>query len=183
MGKNGSVTNAGKDGIPLVIVVMGVSGSGKTTVGELLSRRLGWEYADADEFHPAANVAKMQGGTPLTDADRWPWLHKIAEWIGAHVASGTPGVVSCSALKGAYRELLIQGRLEVRLVYLDGDRDVIAGRMKSRKGHFFMPEMLDSQFRDLEPPTPAERPLKVSIDGSPEETVQQIIEGLGLEGD
>lgn len=166
-----------------VILVMGVSGSGKTTVGKLLAERLGWEYADADDFHPPANVAKMGAGIPLTDEDRWPWLHEIADWIGAHLESCTPGVVSCSALKRAYRDLLVRGRPEVRLVYLEGDRDLIQRRMSARKGHFFKPGLLESQFRDLEPPAPDEHPVSVPIEHPPKEAVEEIVEGLGLEGD
>jgi gluconokinase len=160
----------------VIIMVMGVSGSGKTTVGELLARRLGWEFADADEFHPAANVAKMHAGIPLTDADRASWLHATAAWIDEHVAAGKPGVVTCSALKRAYRDML--RRPDIRFVYLDGDRELIARRIAHRHGHFFPASLLDSQFRDLEPPGPDERALTVSIEGTPEKTVQRIMDGL-----
>jgi gluconokinase len=160
----------------MIIVVMGVSGSGKTTVGELLAERLGWEFADADEFHSAANVAKMHAGTPLTDADRAAWLRAIAAWIDDHVATGKDGVVTCSALKRAYRDRL-RGP-GVRFVYLEGDRELIAGRMASRRGHFFPATLLDSQFRDLEPPGPDEGALTVSVAGESEETVQKIMDLL-----
>jgi gluconokinase len=160
----------------MIIVVMGVSGSGKTIVGELLARRLGWEFADADDFHSAANVAKMHAGTPLTDADRAAWLRAIAAWIHEHIAAGKDGVVTCSALKRAYRERL--RRPEVQFVYLDGDRDLIARRMAARRGHFFPAALLDSQFRDLEPPGPDEQACTVSIAGTPEETVGQIMDRL-----
>jgi gluconokinase len=160
----------------MIIVVMGVSGSGKTTVGEVLAERLGWEFADADEFHSAANVAKMRAGTPLADADRAAWLRRIAEWIDDHIAAGKPGVVTCSALKRAYRDML--RRPGVRFVYLDGDKDLIARRMTGRRGHFFPVTLLDSQFRELEPPEPAEHALTVSIEGTPDETVREIMRGL-----
>jgi gluconokinase len=160
----------------MIIVVMGVSGSGKTTVGELLADRLGWEFADADEFHSAANVAKMRAGTPLTDADRAAWLRAIATWIEDHIAAGKDGVVTCSALKRAYRERLRGSG--VWFVYLDGDRELIARRMATRHGHFFPAKLLDSQFRDLEPPGPDESAWTVSIAGTPEETVAQIMDHL-----
>ncbi|HEU5159108.1 MAG TPA: gluconokinase [Streptosporangiaceae bacterium] len=155
---------------------MGVSGSGKTTVGRLLADRLGWEFADADDFHSAANVAKMRAGTPLSDADRAAWLRRIAAWIDDRVAAGKDGVVTCSALKRAYRDTL--RRPEVAFVYLDGDRDLIARRMAERRGHFFPAALLDSQFRDLEPPGPDERSHTVSIEGEPEETVRRIMSRL-----
>lgn len=157
---------------------MGVSGSGKSTIGSLLAGRLGREYADADDFHPAANVDKMRAGIPLDDADRLPWLRRIATWIDDHLESGTAAVVTCSALKRSYRELLRRPR--VRFVYLDGDRDLIADRMARRRGHFFDLRMLDGQFRDLEPPAPDEGALSVPISGSPEEIVQRIVEDLAV---
>lgn len=160
----------------MIIVVMGVSGSGKTTVGELLADRLGWEFADADEFHSAANKAKMHAGTPLTDADRASWLRAIAAWIDEHLAVGKDGVVTCSALKRVYRDDL--RRPGVRFVYLDGDRDLIARRIASRHEHFFPAELLDSQFRDLEPPVPEEGAVTVPVGGTPEEIVQQAIDRL-----
>jgi gluconokinase len=160
----------------MIIVVMGVSGSGKTTVGEALAGRLGWEFADADEFHSAANKDKMHAGTPLTDADRATWLEAIAAWIDEHLAAGKAGVVTCSALKRTYRDRL--RRPDVRFVYLDGDPDLIARRMAGRRGHFFPAELLDSQFRDLEPPGPDEPAISVSIAGPPDETVRQIMERL-----
>lgn len=158
-----------------VIVVMGVSGSGKTTVGKLLAERLGWEYADADDLHPKSNLAKMATGVPLDDADRLPWLRRTAAWIREHLESGRPGVVTCSALKRRYRELLAVDPDRVRLVYLHGDKELITRRMTARKGHFFAPAMLDSQFRDLEPPTPDENVLWVSVESSLEEIVKEIL--------
>lgn len=158
------------------MVVMGVAGSGKTTVGAMLAGRLGWQYADADDFHPVANVEKMAAGHPLTDEDRWPWLHAIAAWIDVQVAAGQPAVVSCSALHRAYRDVF--RRPEVQMVYLHGSPDVIAGRLASRQGHFFKREMLDSQFATLEEPGPDEQVIMVSIDGTPLQVVDRILAEL-----
>jgi gluconokinase len=163
-----------------VVLIAGVSGSGKTTVGGLLAERLGWDYAEADAFHSPANIAKMRSGHPLTDADRAPWLRAIAAWIDDRLDSGRPGVVSCSALKRAYRDQLAGGRPAVRTVMLDGERDVIADRMRRRHGHFFSAGLLDSQFADLERPAPDEHVLTVPVTGSPEETVDRIIKALDL---
>jgi gluconokinase len=165
---------------PPIVMVMGVSGSGKTTVGALLAGNLGWLYAEADDFHPRSNVEKMAAGHPLTDADRRPWLAAIGRWIDERRAAGEPGVVTCSALKRAYRDQLCEGRPEVRVVYLEGGRDLIAKRLVARHGHFFAPSMLDSQFADLEPPAPDEGALSVSVEGTPPEVVARIVDGLGL---
>ncbi|WP_433474101.1 gluconokinase [Spirillospora sp. CA-142024] len=165
---------------PEVILVAGVSGSGKSTIGALLAERLGWDYAEADAFHSEANIAKMRSGHPLTDADRLPWLRAIAAWIDERLAVGRPGVVSCSALKRRYRDLLTGGHAEVRLVLLDGDRETIAARMRARKGHFFSAALLDSQFADLEPPEPDENIVSVAITGTPEETVTHILKALDM---
>ncbi|WUI01031.1 gluconokinase [Spirillospora sp. NBC_00431] len=165
---------------PTVIVVAGVSGSGKTTVGSLLAERLGWDYAEADAFHSEANIEKMRSGHPLTDADRLPWLRAIAAWIDDRLATGRPGVVTCSALKRGYRDMVAGGRPGVRMVLLDGDRDLIASRMRARKGHYFSADLLDSQFADLELPAPDENVLTAPITGPPEETVTHILTTLGL---
>ncbi|WP_141581860.1 gluconokinase [Actinomadura sp. WMMA1423] len=165
---------------PTVILIAGVSGSGKTTIGTLLAERLGWEYAEADSFHSEANVAKMRAGHPLTDEDRLPWLRAIAAWIADRLDTGRPGVVTCSALKRSYRDMLLDGHAGVRLVLLDGDRNTIAARMRSRKGHYFKVEMLDSQFADLEPPAPDENVVTAPITGTPEETVTHILKALDL---
>lgn len=163
---------------PAVVVVMGVAGSGKTTVASLLAGRLGWEFEDGDDFHPAANVEKMQAGTPLTDEDRWPWLAAIAAWIDRLRAEGRHGVVTCSALKRAYREILVGDRPDVRLVYLKGDRELIGRRMAARHGHFMPTSLLDSQFRTLEEPAPEENPLVVSVGGTPQQIVAEVGEAL-----
>lgn len=157
-----------------VILLMGVSGSGKSTIGAALSKRLGWPYADADEFHPPANVVKMSAGQPLTDEDRWPWLQAIATHIDAVRERGGHVIVSCSALKRVYRDILIGARKDVRLVLLDGTKDEIFARMSARKDHFMPLSLLDSQFATLERPGADERPLVVSIDGTPEEIAARI---------
>ena len=166
---------------PSVIVIAGVSGSGKTTIGTLLAERHGWDYAEADSFHSEANIAKMREGHPLTDADRGPWLRTIAAWITDRLDSGRPGVVTCSALKRKYRDLLTAGNPAVAMVLLDGDRDLIAARMKARKGHFFKETLLDTQFADLELPTPDEDVFTAPITGTPAETVDQIVKALNLD--
>jgi gluconokinase len=159
-----------------IVLVMGVSGSGKTTVGALLAGRLGWPYAEADAFHPLSNIEKMAAGHPLTDADRLPWLRAIATWIDERIAAGEHGVVSCSALKRAYRDML--RRPAVRVVYLRGSRELIAKRLAARHGHFFQAGMLDTQFAALEEPGPDEDVLVVPIDGTPAEIVDRIIGAL-----
>ncbi len=169
---------AGNPTPPAVVVVMGVSGSGKTTVASLLAGRLGWEFEDGDDFHPAANVEKMQAGTPLTDEDRWPWLAAIATWIDTIRAEGRHGVVTCSGLKRAYRDVLVGGRPDVRLVYLKGDRELIGRRMAARHGHFMPTSLLDSQFRTLQEPAPEENPLVVSVGATPQQIVAEIGEAL-----
>ena len=166
---------------PPILLITGVSGSGKTTIGSLLAGRLGWEYAEADSFHPAANIEKMSAGHPLTDEDRWPWLDNIGRWIDETTAKGRPGVVTSSALKRAYRDRLLTGRPQVRLIYLDVDRDTVAHRLTARNGHFFPPELLDSQFRDLEVPTDDEHPVRVSMEGEPLAIVEKLIRAEHLE--
>ncbi len=162
-------------GLPKAIVVMGVSGCGKSTIGEGLAKKLGWPFRDADSFHPPANVAKMSAGVPLSDEDRWPWLAAIAAWIDERRVTGSPGVVSCSALKRAYRSILLAGRPDVRLVYLKGEQALIASRLAGRKGHFMPPALLASQFAALEEPTADERPVVASIKLAPRNIVAQII--------
>jgi carbohydrate kinase (thermoresistant glucokinase family) len=157
---------------------MGVAGSGKTTIASLLAGRLGWAYAEGDAFHPAANVAKMSRGEPLTDADRLPWLQAIAAWIDAQRAMGTGGIVSCSALKRSYRALLLDGRPDARLVYLRGDPALIGARMRARQGHFMPPSLLASQFATLEEPGPDEHPIAVAIDRPPTAIVDEILAAL-----
>ncbi len=164
-----------------VLVVMGVSGSGKSTIAAMLAHRLGWIYEDADWFHPKSNIEKMHHGEPLNDADRWPWLKAIAEWIDATRRSGRHGVVACSALKRAYRDILIGERKDVGLVFLQGDRDLIAQRIAARADHFMPPDLLDSQFQALEPPRADEHPIVVSVAPHPREIVETIVQKLGLD--
>lgn len=146
-----------------ILVLMGVSGCGKTTVARRIAAAKGWAFQEGDALHPAANVAKMSAGTPLTDEDRWPWLRAIAGVIDGWLAEGRSGLVTCSALKRAYREVLIGPRQGVRLVYLRGDKALIAARLAARKNHFMPPGLLDSQFATLEEPGPEERPIVVDI--------------------
>lgn len=167
---------------PSVVIVMGVAGSGKTTVGMLLAGRLGWDYEDADWLHPAANIDKMRSGVALTDEDRWPWLRAIAAWIDRTRASGGRGVVACSALKRRYRALLVDRRPEVRLVYLKGDEALIARRMAARNEHFMPASLLRSQFEALEEPGPDEHPIVVPIDEPPREIVARIVAELEARG-
>ncbi|CAI3801276.1 gluconokinase [Pseudarthrobacter sp. MM222] len=162
-----------------VLVIMGVSGSGKSTVAGLVAGRLGWDLAEGDDLHPPANVAKMQAGEPLTDDDRWPWLESIAEWIRAHTAAGTPGVVTCSALKKRYRDVL-RGE-GVVFVFLEGSKDRISDRLASRHGHFMPPALLASQFDALEAPTEDETFITLCVSATPAEEAQEIIDRLGLE--
>jgi gluconokinase len=173
---------AGKSGkTPCALVVMGVSGSGKSTIADRLARRLAWTYEDGDRFHPASNVAKMHAGHPLTDEDRWPWLLAIADEIDRVCAAGEHAVIACSALKRAYRDVLVHGRSDVRIVFLKGTQPLIADRLAQRKGHFMPPGLLDSQFKTLEPPDTSEDPVTVSIDASVETIVDDIVRQLGLE--
>ena len=161
-----------------IVVVMGVSGSGKTTIAQDLAEAEGWPLLEGDSFHPPANVAKMASGTPLTDDDRWPWLRAIAEANDGFRARGESAVVACSALRRAYRDILIGDRRDVRLVYLKGSRALIGERMNARKGHFMPPALLDSQFQTLEEPGPDENPITVEIGGTPDAIVRTIRERL-----
>jgi gluconokinase len=167
--------------VPCALVVMGVSGSGKSTIADALAKRLGWRYEDGDKLHPASNVAKMSAGHPLTDEDRWPWLQAIADEIDRTCAKGERAVIACSALKRAYRKILVHGRSDVRIVFLDGTEALIAARLAARKGHFMPPGLLTSQFKTLEPPAVDERPLTVSIDATVETIVHDIIGQLKLD--
>jgi len=163
------------------IVVMGVSGAGKSTVGRLTATRLDCPFRDADSFHPPANIAKMARGAPLTDADRWPWLQAIAAWIGEHRAAGTTCVATCSALKRAYRDLVTEGqRPDVRLVYLKGDMALIEARLAARRWHFMPPALLRSQFDALEEPGDEERAMVMSIDERPEEIAESVLAALRI---
>jgi gluconokinase len=163
-----------------VLVVMGVSGSGKSTIGGMLARRLGWEYDDGDWFHSQSNIDKMHAGHPLTDEDRWPWLRAIARHIDETCEKGGHAIIACSALKRAYRDVLVGDRPEVGLIYLKGDRDLIARRLATRYGHFMSPQLLDTQFATLEEPQASERTIVVSIDAPPRAIVEAIVAKLGV---
>lgn len=162
---------------PVVVLLMGVSGSGKTTVGGKLAAQLGWSFRDADDFHPPENVAKMSSGVPLTDDDRAPWLAAIRAHIETTLARGESGVVTCSALKEKYRASAIPDPQRVKLVHLAGEFDLILDRMNARQGHFMKPEMLQSQFAALEPPAHA---LKIDVAKTPDEIVAELRQKLNL---
>jgi carbohydrate kinase (thermoresistant glucokinase family) len=160
------------------IVVMGVSGVGKTTVAEVLAKRLDWTFCDGDQFHPRANVEKMRSGTPLTDEDRWPWLRAVAAEIDRHRGAHRGFVVACSALKRAYRKILMEDRADVRLVYLEGNHDLIMSRLAHRQGHYFPAKLLDSQFATLEKPDVSERAITVVVDKDIGEVVDEIVAAI-----
>jgi gluconokinase len=162
------------------LIVMGVSGAGKSTIAEALARRLHWRYEDGDTFHPASNVAKMKAGHPLSDEDRWPWLQAIADEIDRLGRVGERAVIACSALKRAYRDVLVHGRRDVRIVFLSGTQPLVASRLASRKGHFMPPDLLASQFRTLEQPGDDEHPITVSIEATVDAIVDNIVRHLIL---
>jgi carbohydrate kinase (thermoresistant glucokinase family) len=159
-----------------VLVVMGVSGCGKSTVAGLLAGRLGWDYEDGDDLHPAENVAKMAAGVPLDDDDRWPWLERVAAWIREHTGADRPGVVTCSALKRSYRDRL--SGPDVTFVFLHGSKQLIASRLAMRHGHYMPPALLDSQFATLEPPGPDEQAMTIEIDVPAAAQVDEIVARL-----
>ncbi|WP_405946945.1 gluconokinase [Streptomyces prunicolor] len=161
---------------PHVVVVMGVAGTGKTTIGPLLAARLGVPYAEGDDFHPQANIAKMSAGVPLTDEDRWPWLDAIGGW--AHGRAGLGGVVSSSALKRSYRDRLRAAAPGVVFVHLTGDRTLIEDRMAHRHGHFMPTALLDSQFATLQPLEADEAGVAVDVGGSPEQIAERATAAL-----
>jgi len=162
----------------VILIVAGVSGCGKTTVGALLAGRLRWRFADADTFHPEANVAKMRAGIPLTDTDREPWLQAITDWMDARIAADQSAVVTCSALKRAYRDRLLAGRPAATMVFLQVSKHVLEKRLTSRTDHFFPEKLLDSQLAALEPPGPGERVYSVLAEDDPAQTAAKIIATL-----
>jgi carbohydrate kinase (thermoresistant glucokinase family) len=162
---------------PTVIVLMGVAGSGKTTIGQKLAAALRWPFRDADEFHPAANIAKMASGTPLDDDDRRPWLAALRAFITATLSEGRSAVVTCSALRESYRAVLGDGLPQVKFVHLAGNFDLISRRLAARTGHFMKPEMLASQFATLEAPQNA---LTIDVAQSPDAIVAEIRASLSL---
>ena len=165
----------------MIVIVAGVAGSGKTTVGTQLATRLGWRFADADGFHSAVNVAKMRAGIPLTDKDRAPWLRAIISWMDDIEAAGESAVITCSALKRRYRDELLSGRTAATMVFLEVSREDLVQRLSHRAGHFFPEKLLDSQLAAVEPPAPDERVLTLLEDGSPAHLVDEIVTRLGLD--
>ena len=163
----------------MIVIIVGVSGAGKTTLGELLARELGWRFVEADDFHPAANIEKMRNGHSLTDEDRWPWLQRLRKEINRSLAAGENAVLACSALKRAYRDRLRVAD-EVKFVFLCGDYTLIEKQLRSRRGHFMDPNLLRSQFDDLEEPRPDENVLTVGLGGTPDEIVREIKAKLQL---
>jgi carbohydrate kinase (thermoresistant glucokinase family) len=165
-------------GSPPILVIMGVSGSGKSTVAKKLAARLGWPFVEGDTLHPEINIAKMHAGIPLTDADRQPWLERVAAWIDAQRANKQPGIITCSALKRAYRQFIIGDRPEVRLVYVRGGRDLIAQHFAGRQDHFMPASLLRSQIDTLEEPDPSEDPLTIEASAPPDQIAEEIIRRL-----
>jgi gluconokinase len=168
---------------PTSIIVMGVSGSGKTTVAAGLVERLGWEFAEGDDFHPEANVEKMRSGEPLDDADRWPWLRTIADWIGEHERAGTSVVVTCSALKRVYRDLLRDGHPSVWFAHVTVDADLLRDRVTRRTGHYMPSSLLESQLATLQPLEDDEPGASISGAGAPDDVVAQLLTVLRAERD
>jgi gluconokinase len=166
---------------PTSVVVMGVSGSGKSTVAAGLVERLGWKFAEGDDFHPKANVEKMRNGQPLDDDDRWPWLRTLAGWIGEHEAAGTPVVVTCSALKRSYRDLLRDGHPSVWFAHVTVDADLLRERVESRTGHYMPSSLLESQLATLQPLQDDEPGTSISGAGTPDAVVDEVLTRLRAE--
>ena len=167
----------------LHVVVMGVSGSGKTTLARGLADRLGWEFLEGDDLHPPENVAKMSAGTPLDDEDRWPWLEAIGRWVDERAAAGTSAVITCSALKRAYRDLLDGGRPTVRFCHVEADPDLIRSRVEARRGHYMPASQLPSQLAILEPLGDDEPGTTVSAESDPDAMVEEALRHLGLDSE
>jgi gluconokinase len=163
----------------VIVIIFGVSGAGKTTIGKLLAQQLGWRFLEADDFHPAANINKMRSSHPLTDDDRWPWLGQLRQQIERSLAAGENAVLACSALKRAYRDVLRVSD-EIKFVFLRGDYALIEKQLRSRHRHFMNPDLLQSQFDDLEEPTSNEDVLSIELGRTPEELVEEIKTKLHL---
>jgi carbohydrate kinase (thermoresistant glucokinase family) len=160
---------------PPVLIVMGVTGAGKSTIAAALNAKLGWAFQEGDDLHPAANIAKMHAGIPLTDADRAPWLAAVKAWIDARVAEGEPGLITCSALKRSYRDYLVAGHANVRILYLRASQALLEAHLQHREGHFMPATLLDSQLATLEEPAADERPITVDVRDNVADTVDEII--------
>ena len=163
----------------MIVIIFGVSGAGKTTVGKLLAQQLGWRLLEADDFHPAANINKMRGGHPLTDEDRWPWLERLRQQIERSLAAGENAVLACSALKRAYRDVLRVSD-EVKFVFLRGDYSLIEKQLRSRHRHFMNPDLLQSQFDELEEPQPDEHALTIQLGRTSQAIVEEMQSKLHL---
>jgi gluconokinase len=157
----------------MVVIIFGVSGAGKTTIGELLAQELGWQFYEADDFHPRANIEKMREGVPVTDQDRWPWLESLRELVNRCIAAEEDAVLACSALKKAYRRYL-RANAEVKLVFLRGEYGLIANQLRHRRAHFMNPALLQSQFADLEEPQATEGSIVIELGRGPLKLVQEI---------
>lgn len=165
---------------PDIVVVMGVSGSGKTTVAKGIAEAMGWEFAEGDDFHPPANVEKMARGEALTDDDRWPWLRLVGDWISAREERGESAVVTCSALRRVYRDLLRDGRPHVRFCHVDAPADLLERRLDRRTGHYMPPSLLPSQLATLEPLEPDEPGVVVTTEGTAQQVLERALQALGL---
>ena len=163
----------------MVVIIFGVAGVGKTTVGKLLAEEMGWKFYDADDFHPKSNTEKMRNGRPLTDENRQPWLQTLRELIERSLAENENSVLACSALKKKYRDQLRAGA-DVKFVFLYAQRSRIAEQLKNRRGHYFAPELLDAQFADLEEPKSSEDAVTIELDGEPRDVVNKLILRAGL---
>jgi gluconokinase len=163
----------------MIVILAGVAGSGKSTIGRFLAARQGWTFEDADLLHSTADIAKMMSGVPLTDADRWPWLHTVAAWLDREIAAGKSAVVACSALKRSYRDFLREGRPDVQIALLEVDEATLTARLAGRHDHFFPMKLMQSQLAILEMPTPDEHMLVVPAAGTPAAMASKIIDGLG----
>ena len=166
----------------LVVVMMGVSGSGKTTIAQGVAKRLGWDVLEGDSYHPPTNIEKMSHGIALDDSDRWPWLHAIADAIDAELAAGKSSIVACSALKRSYRDIIIGPRRNVALVYLKGTQALLYDRIKHRTGHFMPASLLESQFAALEEPGEDEKPVVVSVVATPDQIVDAVLVAMQARG-
>jgi len=163
----------------VIVIVFGISGAGKTTIGKLLAEQLGWQFYEGDDFHPRTNIEKMHSGRPLTDEDRWPWLERLREQIARSITAKENAVLACSALKRAYRERLCVSD-DMKFAFLHGDYALIERQLRRRRGHFMNPVLLQSQFADLEEPQPDEEAMTIELGRTPEELAEEIKANLNL---